>query len=190
TSRHPPHLDELPDVGYVRQLSAEAILSVAPDLVLASPDAGPPAALEQLQAAGVAVVSVPEEPTPEGLVRKIRTIAKALDREEEGEAFAREKQKELLRLEKVLARTERKPGVLFLLSVGRGAPLAAGTGTTVHALIEMAGGTNVLSGLEGYKPLNPEAASALDPEVIALTSDTLDALGGKDALLARPELAG
>lgn len=189
TSRHPAHLQDLPNVGYVRQLSAEAILSTAPDLVLVAPDAGPPAALEQLEAAGVTLVRVPDDPTPEGLAEKIRTVALALGRDAEGERLAREKQEELRTLQEELARTGPKPGVLFLLSVGRGAPLAAGSGTTVHALIEMAGGTNVLGDLTGYKPLNPEAASGLDPEVVAVTADTLEALGGEAALFGRPELA-
>ena len=34
TSLHPPEAQDLPDVGYLRALSAEPILSLAPDLVL------------------------------------------------------------------------------------------------------------------------------------------------------------
>src|SRR5690625_1678955 len=189
TSRYPARLQNLPNVGYLRQLSAEAILSMAPDLVLLSADAGPPTTIDQLKAADINLIMIPDDPTPEGLAEKIRTVAAALGREPEGEVLAREKQEELHTLQQNLARTKGKPSVLFLLSVGRGAPLAAGAETTAHALIQMTGGTNAFSKMRGYKPLNPEAASDLDPEVIAVTKETLEALGGVDALFSRPELS-
>ncbi|WP_416897084.1 MAG: ABC transporter substrate-binding protein [Minwuia sp.] len=50
TSMFPPQALELPNVGYVRQLSAEPILALAPDLILAEADAGPPAAVDHLRA--------------------------------------------------------------------------------------------------------------------------------------------
>lgn len=190
TSRHPERLAELPDVGYVRALSAEAILALAPDLVLATPEAGPPAVLSQLESAGIAVVRVPNEPTPAGLGDKIRVVAEALGREAEGRALAGRLAGELAQLSGALAGAEEAPRVLFLLSISRGATLAAGRGTTVAAMIELAGGRNAAAGMEGYKPLNPEAAVEMDPELVLVTPQTLEALGGADALFARPELAG
>jgi len=190
TSRHPVRLAELPDVGYVRALSAEAILSLDPDLVLATPEAGPPAVLSQLESAGLAIVRVPNEPTPAGLSEKILTVAEALGREDRGRDLAERLERELARLREALAGAEEAPRVLFLLSISRGATLAAGQGTTVDAMIELAGGRNAAAALEGYKPLNPEAAVDMDPEVVLVTPQTLEALGGAEALFARPELVG
>ncbi|HET9067515.1 MAG TPA: ABC transporter substrate-binding protein, partial [Amaricoccus sp.] len=45
TAIWPPEAEALPKIGYLRRLSAEGVLSLAPDLVLASPDAGPPAVM-------------------------------------------------------------------------------------------------------------------------------------------------
>ena len=59
TSLWPPEAGVLPKVGYLRRLSAEGILSLAPDLVLASAEAGPPAVLDQLRSAGVVVAAGP-----------------------------------------------------------------------------------------------------------------------------------
>lgn len=190
TSRHPPWLAELPDVGYLRSLSAEAILSLDPELVLATPAAGPPAVLSQLESAGVTVVRVPDEPTPDGLRRKVLAVAEALGRREQGEALAAGLERELERLREALAGAEEAPRVLFLLSISRGATLAAGQGTTVAGMIALAGGSNATAALEGYKPLSPEAAVALDPEVVLVTPETLQTLGGAEGLLRRPELAG
>ena len=60
TSTYPVAALDLPDVGYVRALSPEGVLSVDPDLILAIEGSGPPETMEVLQAANVPVVMVPE----------------------------------------------------------------------------------------------------------------------------------
>ena len=61
TVLYPEPLTALPSVGYLRQLSAESVLSVQPDHILANQHAGPKEVLEQLDAVGVTldVVSAP-----------------------------------------------------------------------------------------------------------------------------------
>lgn len=85
TSRYPPETGALPDIGYLRQLSAEPILSTRPTLLLADVDAGPPVTLDQLRAAGVEVIAVPEARTPREVVEKIRFVAGVFDARERGE---------------------------------------------------------------------------------------------------------
>ena len=53
TSLFPPAALAKPKVGYVRQLSAEGVLSVEPDLIIVSGAAGPCGAFEQLRASGI-----------------------------------------------------------------------------------------------------------------------------------------
>ncbi|MBK1671552.1 hypothetical protein CKO28_26495 [Rhodovibrio sodomensis] len=89
TSLYPPAAQEVPDVGYMRRLSAEPILSLEPDIVLAAADAGPPEALAQLRAAGVEVVEVPDTPSPAGVTEKVRAVAAALGMAGQGEALAK-----------------------------------------------------------------------------------------------------
>lgn len=88
-----------------------------------------------------------------------------------------------------MARLERRPSVLFLLSIGGGAPLAAGRGTSAAEIITLAGGRNAVQAFEGFKPLSAEAAIAAAPDVLLVTDRSLAALGGRESLLARPELA-
>ena len=59
TSSWPPAAQKLPDVGYLRQLNAEGILALRPQLVLASAQAQPSLVLHKVQASGVKVVNVP-----------------------------------------------------------------------------------------------------------------------------------
>ncbi|MCX2959272.1 MAG: ABC transporter substrate-binding protein, partial [Serratia symbiotica] len=59
TSLQPKAVKKLPDIGYMRQLNAEGILSLKPTLVLTTELAQPALVLTQLSESGVKVVSVP-----------------------------------------------------------------------------------------------------------------------------------
>lgn len=189
TSLYPAGAQDLPDVGYMRQLAAEPILALNPSLVLAVADAGPPPVFEQLRAAGVRIITVPDTPSPEGVIEKIQAVGRALNLEQRANALAKDIEDSFAKTRTQIAGLEAQPSVLFLLSIGRGAPLAAGRGTSAARMIDLAGGRNAANAFEGFKPLSPEAAVAAEPEVILVTRETLEQLGGKAKLLARPELA-
>lgn len=189
TSSYPPEADELPDVGYMRRLSAEPILALEPERILMVDDAGPPATIGQLRAAGIDIVTLPDEPTLEGVREKVRQVATALDLRDAGDALISQINTAIGEVTARLAEVSARPRVLFMLSIGNGAPLAAGTETSAASIIGLAGGRNALEGFSGYKPLSPEAAAAAAPDVILVTQRTLDQLGGREALLSRPELA-
>ena len=61
--------------------------------------------------------------------------------------------------------------------------------TAAAAVIEAAGG-EVAADWESYKPITHEAVVALDPDLVLLTNRGLESLGGVEALLAMPGLAG
>ena len=190
TSMYPAAaLERHPDVGYMRSLSAEPVLSVNPDVILAIDDAGPPEVLEQLQAAGVTVLTIPDEPSIEGVYRKIRYVAGVLDREQRGEELINGIDREYREVADVLSRAETRPDVLFLLSFGRGAPLAAGSDTSAHSMISLAGGNNVMAEVSGYKAITPEAVIAAAPEIVVVLQRTFALYGDKEKLFALPELA-
>lgn len=59
TARWPESVTLKPSIGYVRRISAEGILSLAPTLVLNNADAGPPEIIEQLRSAGLNITTFP-----------------------------------------------------------------------------------------------------------------------------------
>jgi iron complex transport system substrate-binding protein len=189
TSQYPPAAEDLPDIGYLRRLSAEPILSLQPTQVLAAEDAGPPQALAQLRDAGVEVTTIPDDPTPQGVVEKVRRVARALGLAQRGRALADRLERRFAALSDRLAQVSDKPRVMLLLSVGRGTPMTAGTDTAADGIIRLSGGANAVQGLSGYKPLSPEAMVAAAPEVVLVTHRTLEQLGGERALLSRPALS-
>jgi iron complex transport system substrate-binding protein len=190
TSLYPAETHDLPNVGYMRQLSAEPILALGPDMVLAIADSGPPAALEQIEDAGVPVVTVPDDYTPEGVLDKIEVIAAALGVEEKGRALRAEVAAELDAVKAAFGDVSARPRVLFLLTISQGrTTVAAGRRTSAEGIIHLAGGVNAIDGFESYKPLSPEAAVAAAPEVLLVTRRSLDLLGGLEGLLSIPEVA-
>jgi iron complex transport system substrate-binding protein len=189
TSRYPEAAHELPNVGYMRQLAAEPILALQPSLVLAVEESGPPAVLAQLRAAGIPLTVVPDPPSIDGVLEKITTVAAALGREAEGRRLRDAMEGQLRTLSTAVAGAPERPSVLFLLSVGTGAPLAAGRDTAADGIIALAGGRNAIDGFDGYKPLSAEAVVAAAPEVILWTSYGLELLGGEEGLLRLPAIA-
>lgn len=189
TSQYPAEADALPDVGYMRRLSAEPILALRPDLVLAIEGSGPPAVLEQLRRSGVPVETVPNEPTVSGIGSKLRTVGTILGVAAEAEILAARIEAELGRIAQAMAAIRNRPSVLFLISVGRNTPMAGGADTAAATMIELAGGRNAVAELTGYKPLSAEAAVAARPDTILVMTQTLEVMGGVDAIFALPALA-
>ncbi|HEX2115705.1 MAG TPA: ABC transporter substrate-binding protein [Alphaproteobacteria bacterium] len=188
TSVYPPAVQALPKVGYMRALSAEGVLSARPTLVLLSSDAGPPQVLDQLRAAGVKLAVIEDSHDAAGVPPKIRAVAAALGMTEGGEALARSVADTFTAIEQAIAKVPQRPRVLFVLSTGRGAPMAAGQNTAADAMIRLAGGDNAVRGYTGYKPLSSEAAAAAAPEIVLAMQQTVDQAGGADAFMAQLKL--
>lgn len=184
TALWPPEAEALPKVGYLRRLSAEGILSLTPDLVLASAEAGPPAVMEQLRSAGVRVEVGPAGAGFATVAPKIAFVGAALWREPEATTLARRVTGEMDRVETALAAVSDRPSVVFLISVGRGAPMASGSGTAADAMIRLARGRNAVEGFEGYKPLSAEVAVGLAPDVVLLPDHAVTAAGSAEQAVA------
>lgn len=188
TSLYPAAATRLPDIGYMRNLSAEPILALAPEMVLADGDAGPDAVLDQIRAAGVPVVVVAQPTAVDQVPDKIRRVAAALGVPAAGEALAEEVGPAAGRIAAAANELAERPRVLLLLSIGQGAPLAAGAGTAAAGIIAAAGGLNAIDGYHGYKPVSPESAVAAAPDVVLVTTRSAELLGGAEAILARPDI--
>ncbi|HBS49809.1 MAG TPA: hemin ABC transporter substrate-binding protein [Rhodobacteraceae bacterium] len=187
TSTYPPEVTDLPDVGYMRALSPEGVLSVGPDLILAEEGAGPPEALEVIRAADVAFVEVPQARTVEDILRKIEIIGAALDVPDRAEALADRVSADLEQAIRDAARPEaEKPRVLFVLSTQGGKITASGTGTAADALIRMAGGVNAIRDFTGFKQITDEAVGLAAPDVILMMDRGGDHGIADDELFAMP----
>ncbi|MEM6826296.1 MAG: ABC transporter substrate-binding protein, partial [Pseudomonadota bacterium] len=163
TSSFPPEVEELPDVGYLRALSPEGVLSVEPDLVIAEDDAGPPEAIDVLTSASIPFVTVPDGYDPAAVRAKILAVADALGVPQKGVTLADKIEQDLTAA--VSEANGDGKRVMFILSMQGGRILASGTDTAADGIIRLAGGENAITAYEGYKPLTDEAAIAARPDV-------------------------
>lgn len=89
SSSFPEGVHALPRIGYQRTLAAETVLAFRPTLVLASHEAGPPAALAQLRAAGVRVEILPEVSDARSAAERVRQLGKLVGKSEAAATLAR-----------------------------------------------------------------------------------------------------
>jgi iron complex transport system substrate-binding protein len=187
TSSYPPEAAALPDVGYVRALSPEGVLSVDPDLILAIEGSGPPETMEVLREADIPLVTIPEGYDAEAILRKIVIVAEALGVPEDGARLAAEVETALA--EAVAAgRSDTPPRVLFILSMQGGRIMAAGADTAAEGIIGLAGGVNVMEGFDGYQQISDEAVLVADPDVILMMDRSGDHAADDSEIRAHPVL--
>jgi iron complex transport system substrate-binding protein len=189
TSTYPAAAAKLPQVGYLRNLSAEGVLSCKPDLIIAAADAGPDAAMRQLAVSGIRIVKVPRDDTVDAVRQKIRIVSDALASSERGKNLLSHFDARMAATNASLVAYKDRPRAIFLMAHGPGGAMAAGTGTAANAMLTLAHANNAATGFHGYKPLTPEAAIALKPDVVVIDEMSLKALGGMAAFKARPEIA-
>lgn len=169
TSLYPPAaLKSKPNVGYMRALSAEGVLSVQPTMILAAEGAGPPAAVATLQQSGVRMVAIPDEPSPAGVQRKIMAVGELVGAREAANAMARRVDARFTALAALRARVDKPKRVLFVLSASGGRTVIAGKGTSADAMIALAGATNAGASIDGFKPMNDEAIVVAAPDVVLM----------------------
>lgn len=185
TSTKPASVNTLPDVGYMRQLNAEGILALRPDLVLVNDQARPSAVLTQLTAVGVKVVDVTGENSLAAIDRKIATIAAALNRPAQGNVLA-------TRIDAQIAAIPKTPlhvRAIYLMAPQGMTSLAAGRDTAADQAMRSAGLLNVMAQRPHYQTLSQEGIAAAQPDLVIIDAASLKAIGGEPALWKLPGMA-
>lgn len=187
SSVYPAEVRSLPRVGYHRAVSAEGALSLSPQLILGTEEAGPPAAIEQLRSAKLPVTLVTAAQDLDGARARMLEIGRLLGLESRAKALVAELDADLAKARRKTAEWPKKPRVLFVFARGSNTLSVAGKKTAAHAMIELAGAENAVSEYEGYRPLGSEAVLAADPDLIVATEAGGD--GGLAGIAERPGLA-
>ncbi len=193
SATYPPHAwDGLPQVGFERNLAAEGILALQPTVVIGKSTAGPAAVLDQIRAAGIPVVIIDDPQNLTAPAAKIRAVAAALGVTDAGAALAQTTQAAIDgETAKAASATSPKPTVLFLY-VRTGIQLVGGAGSVADSVIEAAGGVDggTKAGIQGFMPVSAELIAAAAPDYIIVPASGLASIGGMDALLKLPGIAG
>lgn len=182
TSTYPASLKNKPKVGHNRNLSAEGILALQPDVVTGLSTDIKPELADQLKSAGVKLVLFTQELTADGTKKLIRNVANTFGNKPKAEALIRKLDTDLAGAFKV-AKASAKPKVLFIYARGTGTMMVAGENTPLEKIINLAGGQNAIKGFTDFKPLTAEALVQANPDVILLFSSGMQSLGGPNGLL-------
>ncbi|MBD9603583.1 ABC transporter substrate-binding protein [Pseudomonas sp. PDM10] len=184
TSQHPESLKALPSIGYQRQLSAEGILSLRPQILVGTEETGPPPVLSQVRSAGVQVELFSAQPDLPTLQGNLQRLGKLLGADDQASQVFQAYQQQLDQQKIRVTRAQLKgksPGVLLLLGHAGGKPLIAGKDTAADWLLQQAGGHN-LATHTGYKPFSVESLVSLDPEVLVFADRALTGDAARAAL--------
>jgi iron complex transport system substrate-binding protein len=152
----------LPRVGGFLDPSPEAVLGLAPDLVLWLTDGGALPAVRKIADLGIPVRAIPVVNVADTLAAA-RLVAEALGDPAAGERLAADLERAVARA-RARAAGQRRLRVLFL--VGRDPLVVAGPGSYPDELLRIVGAGNVVEGGRPWPVFPLERAVALDPELV------------------------
>jgi iron complex transport system substrate-binding protein len=162
---------KLPNVGYWLDLPQEGILSLKPEVVITSKQAGPKKLIDSLPNYGIKTYVIEDEASIESAKNKIMQVAEVLDESEKAKEIVNRIENNVSKMQEEIAlelKDKTKPKVLFLFSRGKGTTMAAGNATKAGVMIDLAGGENVVT-TKQFSQISGEAILAANPDVI-LTS--------------------
>ncbi|WP_412469137.1 heme/hemin ABC transporter substrate-binding protein [Pedobacter sp. KLB.chiD] len=189
TSVWPEEINRLPKVSRNRSFSVEAITAFRPDLVLVPEGDFSKENLYQFKSLGIRVIPIRQEFSVEGASRFIRKIATAIGDKARGEQLAQQTEKRINNTLSQLRKGNKIPKVLFIYARGVGTMHVAGKGSSIDAIIKLAGGKNAIQEFSDFKPYTTEALIKSNPDIILMFDFGLKSLGGKDAFLNLPGVA-
>jgi iron complex transport system substrate-binding protein len=166
-SDFPPAAKHLPRVGSYVHLDLERIVALAPDLCIAVKDGNPKAVIQRLEALQIPVYAV----NPVDLAAIGETILEVgglLNARLAAQSLVAEMNARITAVKNRVAATTHRPRVFF--QIGISPIVSVGSGTFIHELITMAGGTNVAAGALPYPRFSREETIALSPEIVIITS--------------------
>jgi iron complex transport system substrate-binding protein len=163
----PPAVAEVRRVGSYIRFDVEAVAALRPDLVLATDDGNPPAALRQLRRLGIPVRTLRLR-TYEQVEQSVLDLGTELGRVAEARTTVDEMRRVVAC---VAARTRDVPRPRVLFAYEMAPAVSAGEGTFTDQLITMAGGASVTSDSRTpYPRLTIESIVTASPEVIIVSS--------------------
>ncbi|GEL95629.1 heme/hemin ABC transporter substrate-binding protein [Cellulomonas composti] len=175
------------------ELTGEAILELAPTVIITDTSLGPWDVVLQMRDAGIPVVVVDAHRSVDGAGELIRQVAAALGVREQGEQLAQRTQDAITA--KVAQIAQVAPAadadrlrIAFLYVRGQaGVYYLFGKGSGADSLIDAVGGIDVATeiGWEGMKPLTDEGLVKAAPDVVLVMTHGLESVGGVDGLLER-----
>lgn len=190
TSTYPAEANQLPKVGHVRQLNAEGILGLKPDLIIAEISENNSPALQQLEQSGLEILWLEKTYSLDAPLQMAQKIAEKLgDPAGKLEQLSKKIKAEKQDLQALITNKTNTPKVLFIYARGKGNLMVAGKNTAAEAMIQAAGGQNAVTEFTDFQALSAEGLIKAQPDIILMFDSGLQSVNGADELLKIPGIS-
>ena len=182
TSVYPQSVEEKVNLGHISGITAQGILSLKPNVVIANGLELSVQLEQQLTDVGVTVVKISPDYSINGSVKLIKEIGGLVNEKEKAQELITKTKQDYSAIQPL----ENAPSVVFVYARGAGTLMVAGKNTQMNALIELAGAKNAFTDFEGFKPLTAESLVSVNPDVLFLFDTGLQSMGGIEGLVQIP----
>lgn len=166
-SDFPPEAKEIPGVGSYVDLDLEKIISLTPDLCIATKDGNPREVVYSLESLKIPVYVVAPRDL-DSVMDTVSEIGRLLKVTEKAGELVENMRSRIERVDSIVSTVDHRPRVFFQIGI---APIVSvGTNTYIHDLITRAGGKNLAEGRVPYPRYSREQVLSLSPEVFIITS--------------------
>lgn len=164
---YPAEVKDIAKVGDFAGPNMEAVAAADPDLVLATTGVQADV-ITKLESLGATVIAI-DPPTLDGLYADITEIGSATGAVAEADKLVEEMRGDVGEIEDAVAGEAK---VTAFLEIGQNPLFTVGRGTIMNELIELGGGTNIVT-LDGYVPFSAEQLVKADPDVYMATKGSM-----------------
>lgn len=161
----PPSAQKKEKVGNVVEVNIEKIISLRPDLVLAT-ELTDPKDIEKLKALGISVINFPTSRNFSEICEGFLRLARIVKREQKAKEIVEEANKEIGAIKKMV---KDRPKPKVFVQIGARPLFTATKDSFIHNLIELAGGINIASSAKTGL-YSRENVIRKDPDVIIIVS--------------------
>lgn len=173
-----PALDKAAPVGMHRNVTAESILAIKPDLVLGSYMVQPPSIYQRLNGLNIKAINVAPNEDATTFANSIKLVGRYVGQSAKANRLASNWTQKMAR----------KPSTKIRYILSYDGRIVAGKGTVGDELIKRAGGINAAN-VSGLKPLSREGWLAAKPDVIIIADHNKPVIGSVAKFRQRPEVA-
>ncbi|MCO5248900.1 MAG: ABC transporter substrate-binding protein [Chitinophagales bacterium] len=178
TSTYPESIQHLSKTGHTRDLSAESIIEMNPQLVFAFKDEIKPEVQNQLESAKIKLLLMNHPNNVKEAKELIKSVADTLNVIERAKKIIDDIDKNLDLVQPIQPR----PKVLFIYARGAGTLLVAGDNTPIGNIIQSAGGMNAVTGFNNFKQLSSEMLIEINPDAVLVFESGLSSLNGIEGM--------
>ena len=175
TSNFPEDAKKFPSVGYIRNLSAEGLLSTNPSIIISEDDIGPKNIIKQIQDTKTELRIIPEEQTLNGIIQKIQCVGNIIGQQKEAEEKISSEINPVINKIKEIKKVKDLSNIkiMMILSTEGNSTVVAGANTSGDSFIKMLGATNIFESINGWKAVTAETILLKNPDYIIIPEKDL-----------------